>query len=280
MPAPRPQPSSTLPPSSTALALSIESSLRRQIIALRQSLPDSPRLHLSTLLFTLRNPLPTSPLLRAMRDTIEARLLTHRADDVTVLDVALTALDSFISVRVLGARAKVSAFFDQLVRERSWTSFAVFGSSTVAEAAFLAVNTSGKRLTVIDSGPEFEGRAMAKRLASATGAPIKYGVLANCHRLLDNIDAVIIGAEEVAMNGAVLSAPGSAVVVQVARELAVPVVVTTQAIKFSENMVVDWVSGGYDVIRAHEVLVIITEMDTVNWSPSSAPDILRKMAGV
>lgn len=144
----------------------------------------------------------------------------------------------------------------------------------------MAVNTTGKRLTVIDSGPGFEGRSMAKRLASTTGAPIKYGVLADCHRLLDNIDAVVIGAEEVAMNGAVLSAPGSAVVVQVARELAVPVVVTTQAIKFSESMVVDWVSAGCDVIRAHEVLVIITEMDTVNWSPSSAPDVLRKMAGV
>lgn len=216
-----------------------------------------------------------------MRESIQARLAAHSAvDDLELYDVALAALDAFIAVRVRGASAKASAFFDQLCRDRSWTSLAVFGASTVAEAAFLAVNAPRKKLTVIDSAPAYEGRHIAKRLAADSGAPVRYGMLASCHRLLEGIDAVVIGAEEVAMNGTILAAPGTSVVVQVARELGVSVVVTTQAAKFSENMVVDWVYAGYDVIRPNEVLAIVTELDTGTWTAASAPNVLRRLAGV
>lgn len=215
-----------------------------------------------------------------MRESIQARLAAHSADDLALYDVALAALDAFVAVRVRGASAKASAFFDQLCTERGWTSLAVYGASTVAEAAFLAVNVARKKLTVIDSAPAYEGRQIAKRLAADSGAPVRYGVLASCQSLLEGVDAVIMGAEEVAMNGAVLAAPGASVVVQVARELGVSVVVTTQAVKFSENMVVDWVYGAYDVIRPYEVLAIVTEMDTGTSTPASAPDVLRRLAGV
>lgn len=271
------------PASSTAAILSHEASLRRQIATLRESNTPEPRLRLARLLSSSSRSgmgRVSSPVLRALRDAVQMQLAAHTGDEVALYEVALAALDSFVTVRIHGARSKASAFFDQLCRERAWVSLALFSASTVAEAAFMAINVPGKRLTVIDVAPEYDGRAVAKRLAIATEAPVRYGLLGNCQRLLEGVDAVIIGAEEVAMNGCILAAPGASVVVQVARELGVLVVVTTQAVKFSEGMIVDWTYAGYDVIRPHEVLAIITEMDTGLWSPSAAPDVLRKLAGV
>lgn len=270
------------PPSSTDTIMSHEASLRRQIVAMREAETSDPRLRLARLLSSSAGSgfgRGSSPVLRAMRDAVQMQLAAHTEDD-ELYDVALAALDDFVTVRIHGARSKASAFFDKLCRERGWTSLALFSESTVAEEAFMAINVPGKRLTVIDVAPQYEGRAVAKRLATATGAPVRYGLLGNCQRLLEGVDAVIIGAEEVAMNGCVLASPGASIVVQVAREQGVLVVVTTQAVKFSEGMIVDWSYAGYDVIRPHEVLAIVTEMDTGMWSPSDAPEVLKKLAAV
>ena len=95
---------------------------------------------------------------------------------------------------------------------------------------------------------------------------------------MEGVGAVIIGADEIAMNGCVLASSGASNVVQIARELGVSVVVTTQAIKLSEGMIVDWSYAGYDVIRPHEILTIVTEMKTSVYSASDAPDVLKVLA--
>lgn len=275
------------PSSSTDTVQSHEASLRRQITALRHSNTTDPRIRLARLLSSSSDPrsgpgCASSPVLRALRDSVQVQLAAHTGDDAALFDIALAALGSFISVRICGARSKASIVFDQLCREREWNSLALFSASTVAEAAFKAAKVTGKRLTVIDVAPEFEGRAVAKRLASVTGSSVRYGLLGNCHRLLEGVDAVIIGAEEVTMNGCILASPGTGVVVQVAREIGVPVVVTTQAVKFSERMIVDWTFAGYDVIRAEEVLTVVTEMELGPWGPDfgpwAAPEVLRELA--
>lgn len=270
------------PPSSTDAIMSYEASLRRQILAMRDAKAPDPRLRLARLFSTNAAPdfgRGSSPVLRTLRDAVQMQLAAHTEEN-DLYDVALEALDAFVTVRIRGARSKASAFFDKLCRERGWSSLALFSESTVAEEAFMAINVPGKRLTIIDIAPQYEGRAVAKRLASATGAPISYGLLGNCHRLLHGVDAVIIGAEEVAMNGCVLASPGAGIVVQVAREQGAVVVVTTQAVKYSESMIVDWTCAGYDVIRPHEILAVVTEMNTGVWDPSEAPEVLKKLAGV
>lgn len=267
--------------SSTDAIMSLEASLRRKIIALQESAPSDPRLQLAQLLSSSSASgfgRGASPVLRAMRDAVRVQLAACDDDDI-LCHVALAALDAFVTVRVHGARAKTSAFFDKLSRERYWDSFAIFAGSTVAEEAFLAINIR-KQLTVIDVAPKYEGRGVAKRLAAATGAAVRYGLLGSCRRLLEGVDAVIIGAEEVAMNGCVLASPGAGIVVQIARELGVSVVVTTQAVKFSEGMIVDWTYAGYDVIRPHEILTIVTEMNTSAYGASDAPDVLKVLAQV
>lgn len=274
---------SPLPSSSTAAALAHEADLRSQIVTLRDSNAPEPRLRLVRL-FSAKTGLGrgASPAVRALQTAVQLKLAAYIGDEHGLYDVALSALDSFVNIRIKDARSKASESFAQLCHERDWTSLALFSASSVAEEALRTILGTKNRLTVIDVAPGYEGRATAKRLASATGASIRYGLLSNCQRLLDGVHVCVIGAEEVTMNGCILAAPGAGMVAQVAKEIGIPVVVTTQAVKFSEGMVVDWTYAGYDVLRPDEVLAIVTELEmesgVTGIGPWAAPDVLDALA--
>lgn len=218
------------------------------------------------------------PLLRAMHDTVLAAVSGTDSDEdeeTCAVSRAVRALDNFVSVSVVGARAKVSAFFDQMILRTGWFRIAVVAGSSVAEAAFLAVNHPKKILTVIDLPPTLPGRTLAHKLGWQTEVVVRYAPLVAAHRALEGVDVVVMGAQEVLMNGAVVVAPGGAVVVQAAQEAGVPVVIAAQAAKFSERAVVEWFDDG-DVVRAREVQRLVTELDTGAWRTEFAPDVLKK----
>lgn len=217
------------------------------------------------------------PVLRAMRDHILIELAgADDSDDLCV--IAKRALDAFLSVRVIGARAKASAFFDKLVKDTGWVRIAVVAGSTVAEAAFLAVNHPKKILTVIDFGPHFPGRSLVHRLATQTLASVRYAPLAAAYKAIEQVDVVVMGASEVMMNGSVVVAPGCAAIAHFAHEIGVPLLITTQAVKISYRALVDWFVEG-DLIRPREVQAIVTELDTNAWTPTFVPDVHKKMTG-
>lgn len=217
------------------------------------------------------------PVLRAMRDHILLELAgADESDDLCV--VARRALDAFLSVRVIGARAKASAFFDKLVKDTGWIRIAVVAGSTVAEAAFLAVNHPKKTLTVIDFGPHFPGRSLVHRLATQTHASVRYAPLAAAYKAIEQVDVIVMGASEVMMNGSVIVAPGCAAIAHCAHEIGVPVLITTQAVKISYRALVDWFVES-DLIRPREVQAIVTELDTNAWTPTFVPDVHKKMTG-
>lgn len=260
----------------SAQSQSHEDTFRAAITHLRH-LPHPREPLLRHLLHLLPEPsLRFNPTLRAQRDALQSAILAHPTSHPGLLDVAARAMDAFLSVRIHGARAKTSAFFDSLCRDRSWTHIAILSPSTVASACFQAINDRRKRLTIIDVAPHFPGRVDATSLASQTGAPVRYCVLANAHKGLDGVDVLVIGAREVCMNGCVVSAFGAGVLMHVARELGIPVVVATQSVKFSHRVLVDWCAEG-DVIRPTEISAIVTEMDTASWNPALAPEVLRKL---
>lgn len=295
MPGPRlpgPPPPSPPPPSpprvsSTAAILAHHASLRARVLALRAAPPPEPRLRLAALLSPSASPRGVSAPVRALRAAALRRVQAyagHGDDDHDdgMYDAAVAALDAFVSTRVEDARGAASALFAKLCASRDWTSLAVFSPSSVAEEAVRVAGGEKRRFTVIDAAPEYEGRAVAKRLAGYTEASVRYGVLGNCQRLLDGAHVVVIGAEEVTMNGCVLAAPGASVIAQVAKEIGIPVIVTTQAVKFSEGMVVDWTYGGFDVLKTDEVLLVVTEMElseaNVGIAPWMAPDVSKALA--
>lgn len=217
------------------------------------------------------------PVLHAMRNHVLVALATA-ADDNDLCTIALRALDAFIAVYVIGARAKASAFFDKLIRDTGWFRIAVVAGSSVAEAAFLAVNHPKKTLTVIDLGDGFPGRKLIDRLAWQTQAPVKYAPLAAAHKAVEQVDVLVMGAKEVMMNGCVIVAAGGAAVAQAAQEAGVPVLITTQSVKFSERALIEWFLDG-DVLRPREMQSIVTELDTTAWRPTFVPDVLKKIAG-
>lgn len=218
------------------------------------------------------------PVLRAMRDHVMMALAAAN-DGEDLCMAALRALDAFVAVYVIGARAKASAFFDKLIRETGWFRIGVFAGSSVAEAAFLAVNHPKKTLTVIDGGAGFPGRKLIDRLAWQTQAPVRYAPLAAAHKAVEQLDVVVMGAKEVMMNGCVVVNAGGAAVAQAAQEAGVPVSITTQAVKFSERALVEWVLDGGDVLRPRETQSIVTELDTNGWRPTFVPDVLKKIVG-
>lgn len=261
-------------------AQSQEQLFRRAIAHLRAVTPDNPRAALFAELSRLLPEALTSshPVLRAQREAIQPAIIHHSANDNTIFDAALTAMDAFLSVRIHGARSKASAFFDRYCRETSWTHIALFAPSTVAEACFLALNESRKRLTVIDVGPEYPGRALAARLAAQTNAPTRYAVLSSAAHALETVDVLLLGAREVCVNGCVICEEGAGALVQIAKDSGVSVVVVTQAVKYSDRMVVDWNAGG-DVIRPDEITAVVTELDTATWNTCAAPNILVRSRG-
>lgn len=275
-------PGVTAPPvglstSSSKEAQSLERPFRTILHHLRNN--PSPRHALLLQLSKILPPDTRSPVLRAQRDALQSAIVGHSTDDGTLLDVAAKASDAFLSVRIIGARAKASAFFDHLSFDHCWSHVAIMAGSTVAETCFLALNRERKRLTVIDIGPPYHGRQTAERLASQTQAPVRYSTLASSGSSLEMVDVLIIGATEVCMNGSVITSFGGGALVSMAREHGADVVVATQTAKFSERMVVGWCDTG-DVISHNEILAVVTEVDTGAWKSSSAPDLLRRMHAV
>lgn len=229
--------------------------------------------------------------------------------------VALRSIDSFISVQVIGARAKTSAFLDRLIRDTQWSRVALVGGSTVAEACYLAINSWGikKKLTVIDIGSEDRnengytglysssssspfriptsstttGKAMAMRLATqtqattaATATSVRYVPLSAAHTVMMQVDVVVMGAREICNNGNVIVAAGGSIVVQAAQDADVPVVVVAQSVKLTERCVADWFAFDTDgdVIKAREIQTVLTELDTASWRPTGIADIIKKLA--
>ncbi|PXF47890.1 Translation initiation factor eIF-2B subunit delta [Gracilariopsis chorda] len=280
---PPPSPQTMMPSLAEATTTSTHSQsfdlpFRTSLLALRHSNNSDPR---ATILRHLESIFPyeaaaRNPTLRAQRDAVHAAVSAQPKNDASLYDVATTAMDAFLAVRINGARAKVSAFFDSFCRERQWSHVAVLAGSTVAEACFLALNYPSKRLTVIDTAPNYPGRTLAARLASQTSANVRYATLSAAARALDSVHVLVIGAKEVCLNGTVLAERGAGVLANMARENAVQVVVATQAVKYSDRMLISRSPDG-DVINPTEIAAVVTELDTAQWPVSEAPEVLRRL---
>lgn len=111
-------------------------------------------------------------------------------------------------------------------------------STTVLKTLF-AAHDSGKNISVIvtESRPDFEGRITASQLASK-GIPVTLIVDSAVRYVMKDVDKVIIGAEAVAANGAVVNKIGTSVVAMVAYEARVRVHVLAGTYKFSPETMI------------------------------------------
>jgi len=113
------------------------------------------------------------------------------------------------------------------------------GFSTTVLAILKRVVEEGKsvQLFVTEARPGFGGREMAWRI-NDLGLPVTLIADSAARVFINGIDNILIGAEAIAVNGAVISKVGTAVIATLAHEARVRVLVAAGTYKFSPETVV------------------------------------------
>ncbi len=106
--------------------------------------------------------------------------------------------------------------------------------STAAVSVLLKAWEQGKRFEVFstETRPRFQGRITAALLADA-GIPVTMIVDSAARYFMESIDAVIVGADAVAANGAVVNKIGTSAIALAAHEARVNFFVAAETYKFS-----------------------------------------------
>lgn len=174
-------------------------------------------------------------------------------------------------------------------------------NSSVALAVITTAWRQGKKLKVIatESRPRYQGYITAKELAKE-GIPVTIIVDSAARYFMKKVDKVIVGADSIAVNGAVVNKIGTAPIALAAHEARTPLFVAAETYKFNpETLVGELVeieerdvsevaepkefkgvkirNPAFDVTPAEYIDLIITEKGAV--SPQSAAMIIKEEFG-
>lgn len=186
----------------------------------------------------------------------------------TSAESARKAALSCATDRIAKAGEAASSCAAERMRTDNLSCVALFAGSELAAAACTKARVSELRL--IGAGEVLDTAADAGSKMRVLSAPLECA-----GEMLQGAGALIMGAVEVAHNGAVLTAPGSGGLCYMASRLQVPVLVVAQTAKFTDRVLCASVHEGFDVLKPHEVEVVCTELG--QFEPSRAPDVYKKM---
>ena len=138
----------------------------------------------------------------------------------------------------------------------------IHSRSTCVLKAIEYAKKEGKRLTfyVTESRPGMEGLVTAEKISNI-GYPVKLIVDSAARYFMKDIDKVLVGAEAVAVNGAVVSKVGTSLISLIANEARVRVFVVASITKF-------------DIETLFGELVELPESD---WRRLMSPDVLASL---
>lgn len=162
------------------------------------------------------------------------------------------------------AKSEICAAIDMFVRERFIVADQViadavasrikngdvvltYAKSAVVQSALLTAAKKGTqfRVVTIDSRPLFEGKNLARTLATA-GIDVTYCLTPGLSHAAKDVTICLLGAHAMLGNGRLYSRVGTALVAMMVKESRVPVVVCAESIKFTERV-------GLDSIVANEL---------------------------
>ncbi|CCW71075.1 unnamed protein product [Phytomonas sp. Hart1] len=179
-----------------------------------------------------------------------------------------------VALRLLGSlEAELCLSIKTIVEDRSLPyvsnqdTILVFGRSSVVE--FILLSRVGdpprrpKRVIVVDSGPLFEGRALAYKLTDA-GIPVTYGLITACCMLIPKCTRVFIGASSVLQSGDVFSRCGTALVAACAKSFRKPVLCFVESYKFAAEV---WIGN----LAQNTKLVDVRDQPSFNSSGVHSP---------
>jgi ribose 1,5-bisphosphate isomerase len=156
-------------------------------------------------------------------DVDELRALTIRAAE----DFKKSSLEAVKKISEIGSK-----------RIKNGDLIMTHCNSSVAISTLLEAKRMGKDFSVIvtETRPRFQGRLTAKALADK-GIPITLIIDSAARYFMPKIDKVIVGADVVTANGAVVNKIGTSQIALIAKEARVRVFVGAETYKFSPSTV-------------------------------------------
>jgi ribose 1,5-bisphosphate isomerase len=134
-------------------------------------------------------------------------------------------------------------------------------NSTAAISAIIKAHDDGKKIMVYatESRPKRQGYITIKQLAKA-GVPTTLIVDSAVRYVMHKVDLVVVGADTVASNGAVINKIGTSQIALCAHESRVPVMVCAETFKFSHETLI----GELVEIEERDENEIVTPSDLPN----------------
>ena len=97
------------------------------------------------------------------------------------------------------------------------------------------------RVIVVDSGPDFYGRNVVKRL-SRLGINCQYTLISMTNFVMSQVTKVFLPASYVLCNGALVAPTGSSMIACVAHKNQIPVIAVCETYKFEDRVNLDQIN--------------------------------------
>lgn len=185
-------------------------------------------------------------------------------------------IDNFIREKITVADQVIAGSAAQKVQNGD--VIVTFAGSSIVKQTLLDAHRQGKtfRVSIIDSRPLFEGKNLARALATA-GLDVQYSLINGISHAIKDATKVFLGAHAMTSNGRLYSRVGTALVAMSAKERAggveVPVIVCCETVKFTDrvaldSIVVNEIADADELVSTHPPQQVTGLSDPV----SSVPD--------
>lgn len=148
------------------------------------------------------------------------------------------AIDDFIRERITVADQVISDSAAEKICDGD--VILTFAKSSIVQKTLVEASRRGKkfRVIVVDSRPLFEGKNLARALATL-GLQVQYALTTTISHVIKDVTKVFLGAHAMMSNGRLFSRVGTAIVAMTAKEADIPVIVCCESIKFTDRVALD-----------------------------------------
>ncbi len=181
--------------------------------------------------------LSTRPTAVSLRNAVYYVMNRVEGDNVEELKHSvIDSADEFINLS-LGAVKKIGKFGAERIRDGS--TILTHCNSSAALEVIIQAHRSGKEVHVLntETRPWLQGHITSRKLAKE-GVDVTMIVDSAVRYFMRDIDIVIVGADTIASNGAVINKIGTSQIALVAHEARVPFMVAAETYKFSPETVI------------------------------------------
>lgn len=149
-----------------------------------------------------------------------------------------SAIDDFIRERITVADQVISISAAEKISDGDVVL--TYAKSSIVQQTLVEAFRQGKkfRVVVVDSRPLFEGKNLARALATM-GLEVQYALTPAISHAIKDATKVFLGAHAMMSNGRLYSRVGTAMVAMTAKEADIPVIVCCESIKFTDRVALD-----------------------------------------